>query len=526
MRPQRSTERPSTPDSLAARLEFERALVEISARLAAVTAETALPEIRAALERLLGFLEVDRSTFFEITPDGEFVALCSAARPNVAEMPVGPLGRGLDWYRAQMLAGRNVVLTGLPEGLPAEAVAEAEYARRIGMRAHLAVPLRLGVKVCFCIGAAAFRDSRGWPESVIMRLKLLGEVFVQALVRTRTEARLRTALAELSSLKERIEAENVYLRAATRTPSGPDAMPSHSVRFRKAVEEATQVAATRSTVLLLGETGTGKELMAAYIHGASPRREHTMIKVNCAALPANLIEAELFGRERGAYTGALTRQLGRFELASGSTIFLDEVGELPLELQPKLLRVLQEGELQRVGGTQTIKVDVRVIAATNRSLADDVRAGRFREDLYYRLNVFPIELPPLRERVDDIPMLVWQFAREFAQSIGNRIERIDASTMQRLQAYAWPGNIRELRNVIERAMILCRDGMLEVSLPAAPAHATLPASGQMAERHRMEALLRECGWRIRGEGGAAQRLGLKPTTLEWRLRKLGIQRPR
>ena len=220
-------------------------------------------------------------------------------------------------------------------------------------------------------------------------MKLVGEVFAQGVARARTEESLRRALAEVSALKERVEAENVYLRASARVPRDAAALQSHAPLFRKAVDEAMQVASTRATVLLLGETGTGKELMAAYIHGNSPRRERTMIKLNCAALPANLIEAELFGRERGAYTGALTRQIGRFELASGSTLFLDEVGELPLELQPKLLRVLQEGEFERVGGTQTLKVDVRVIAATNRPLADEVRAGNFREDLYYRLNVFP-----------------------------------------------------------------------------------------------------------------------------------------
>jgi transcriptional regulator with GAF, ATPase, and Fis domain len=295
------------------------------------------------------------------------------------------------------------------------------------------------------------------------------------------------------------------------------------------------VAPTRSTVLLLGETGTGKELLASYIHGASPRRERPMIKLNCAALPASLIEAELFGREKGAYTGALTRQIGRFELAHGSTIFLDEVGELPLELQPKLLRVLQEGEFERVGGTQTIKVDVRVIAATNRLLAEEARAGRFRQDLYYRLNVFPIRLPPLRERAADVPMLVWQFVREFERDLGKPVDRISEENMAALQAYPWPGNVRELRNVVERAMILCRDGVLRVSLPETaealpdpPATAAASTAGTLAEHERreIETTLARCGWRIRGAGGAAERLGLKPTTLESRMKKLGIERPR
>jgi transcriptional regulator with GAF, ATPase, and Fis domain len=517
----------SRANDLEQQLAFERALVDISSRFAAVGAEEVEEEIRRSLGALLGFLDVDRSTFFEIREDGRLWTVCSTAVPGVEPLAPGPLD-AMPWYVAEVLAGRVLSFTSLPEGLPPEAAHEAEYARRVGMRANLTVPLRLSGEVRFGIAAGAFRESRGWSEAVIARLKLVGEVFAQALARARSETSLRRALAEVNALKERIEAENVYLRKATRVPSGPDSMPSHAPEFRKAVDEATQVAPTRATVLLLGETGTGKELMAAYIHGASTRRERTMIKLNCAALPANLIEAELFGRERGAYTGALTRQIGRFELATGSTLFLDEVGELPLELQPKLLRVLQEGELERVGGTQTIKVDVRVIAATNRSLAAEVRAGRFREDLYYRLNVFPIQLPPLRERAADIPMLVWQFAREFAQSMGKGISQIPDETMRALQVYPWPGNIRELRNVIERALILCRDGVLHVTLPDASSGPAAPGSGSLAdaERREIEAMLARCGWRIRGPAGAAERLGIKPTTLESRMKKLGVVRPR
>jgi transcriptional regulator with GAF, ATPase, and Fis domain len=304
---------------------------------------------------------------------------------------------------------------------------------------------------------------------------------------------------------------------------------SQSPAFRAAIDEMRKVAPTKATALLLGETGTGKELMAGAIHELSPRADRPLIKVNCAALPATLIEAELFGREKGAYTGALSRQVGRFELADGGTIFLDEIGDLPLELQPKLLRVLQDGELERVGGAKTIRVDVRVIAATNRDLSRAVRDDRFREDLFYRLNVFPIRLPPLRERVADIPMLVWLFTREFADTMGRPIERIPEETMGALVRYPWPGNVRELRNVIERAMILATDSTLRIALPEtpdgrAPAPAT-PATLQDSERRHIEAMLAQCGWRIRGESGAAARLGLKPSTLESRMRKLGISRP-
>jgi transcriptional regulator with GAF, ATPase, and Fis domain len=280
-------------------------------------------------------------------------------------------------------------------------------------------------------------------------------------------------------------------------------------------------------VLLLGETGTGKELLAHLLHRRSRRHDRTMVKLNCAALPPTLIEAELFGREKGAYTGALTRQAGRFELAHGSTIFLDEIAELPLELQVKLLRVLEDGQLERIGSTTTLTVDVRVLAATNRDLATSVAHGTFREDLYYRLNVFPIAVPPLRERGEDIPLLVWTFAKQFGQALGKPVERIPQATMAALQAYPWPGNIRELRNVLERAVILSDSSTLQVPVDAAVAPRTAPPPTLAAtEQAQILAALTQTGWRIRGPAGAAALLGLKPTTLESRIKKLGLPRPR
>jgi transcriptional regulator with GAF, ATPase, and Fis domain len=249
-----------------------------------------------------------------------------------------------------------------------------------------------------------------------------------------------------------------------------------------------------------------------------------MMKVNCAALPPSLIEAELFGRERGAYTGALARQSGRFEVADGSTIFLDEIGDLPLELQAKLLRVLEHGEFERLGSTRTLRVDVRVVAATNRDLSAMVRTGAFREDLYYRLNVFPITVPPLRARPEDIPLLVWTFVREFAQAQGKTIDQIAKQSMERLRRYLWPGNVRELRNIIERATILSAGPTLHVDLPT-PLDSKAPGMTlEEVERRHIIAVLDEVRWRIRGDGGAAQRLGLKPSTLESRMRKAGIKR--
>ncbi len=291
-----------------------------------------------------------------------------------------------------------------------------------------------------------------------------------------------------------------------------------------------QVATTDATVLLFGETGTGKELLARAIHRQSPRRTHPFVVVNCAAMPAALIESELFGRERGAFTGAHTSQIGRFELANRGTIFLDEIGELPLEVQPKLLRVLQEGQFERLGSPRTVDVDVRVIAATNRDLSEEVREGRFRRDLYYRLNVFPITLPSLRQHREDIPALVRHLVQRLGAALRKQIENIPEDVMATLAAYEWPGNVRELENVLQRAIILSRGNSLtsvDLGMPAldglpSPENATLTE----VERRHIVRVLSNARWRIEGSAGAAEVLGLKPSTLRSRMMKLGIARPR
>jgi formate hydrogenlyase transcriptional activator len=290
------------------------------------------------------------------------------------------------------------------------------------------------------------------------------------------------------------------------------------------------VAATDSTVLILGETGSGKELVARALHNRSNRRERTFVKLNCAAIPTGLLESELFGHEKGAFTGAIAAKIGRFELADRGTIFLDEVGEIPLELQVKLLRVLQEQEFERLGSNRTIRVDVRVIAATNRDLGRMVEEQVFRSDLYYRLKVFPITVPPLRDRVEDIPLLVRHFAQKLAQRMKKRIETIPSEAMQALQAYHWPGNVRELENFIERAVILTQGPDLLVSLAElkrAPNHTTNSGATtlEQAERDHILKTLRETNWTIGGPTGAAAKLGMKRTTLQSKMQKLGIARP-
>jgi transcriptional regulator with GAF, ATPase, and Fis domain len=304
----------------------------------------------------------------------------------------------------------------------------------------------------------------------------------------------------------------------------PAEIVGQSAAIRKVLLQVGQVAAAGATVLLLGETGTGKELLARALHARSPRHARPMVMLNCAALPPTLFESELFGREKGAYTGALTRQAGRFELADGSTLFLDEVGELPLETQAKLLRVLEDGRFERLGGCATLQADVRIVAASNRDLERAVREGKFRKDLYYRLSVFPIHLPPLRERREDIPLLVWAFVKELAPGMGKSIESIPQTAMEALQRYDWPGNVRELRNVIERALIVCSEPVLRAEVPQATGPADDDLTLAAVERRHIRSVLMRTAWRVSGRHGAAEILGLKPTTLESRMARLGIAR--
>ncbi|WP_081156187.1 sigma 54-interacting transcriptional regulator [Niastella vici] len=340
---------------------------------------------------------------------------------------------------------------------------------------------------------------------------------------------LAKRLQEIEQLKNQLAAENKYLQEEIRLTNNFDDIVSKSRNFHKILQQIEQVATTDATVLIVGESGTGKELLARAVHNISNRCKRPLIKVNCATLPANLIESELFGHERGAFTGAMEKRIGRFELADGGTIFLDEIGELPVELQAKLLRVLQEGEFERLGNPKTIKVNVRVIAATNRNLEQAIEKKEFREDLFYRLNVFPIVSPPLRDRKEDIPLLVKHFCQKYEAKIGKKITNIPAKVIDALMAYNWPGNIRELENIIERALILSRGNTLEYGewVPAEKGiNNEQPAAQKLEdiEKEHILAVLNKTGWKVSGDKGAAKILGLNPTTLEARMKKLGIER--
>ena len=343
------------------------------------------------------------------------------------------------------------------------------------------------------------------------------------------EIDLRNAYTEIAGLKSQLEAESAYLQEEIRRDHNFENIIGNSAALKYVLYKVEQVAGTDSTVLILGETGTGKELMARAIHNDSPRKARPLVKVNCAALPPNLIESELFGHERGAFTGAQTRHIGRFEVADGSTIFLDEIGELPLELQTKLLQVIQDGEFSRLGSTRTIKVDVRVIVATNRDLEAEVRQGRFREDLFYRLNVFPITVPALRDRTEDIPLLALFFTQKVSKRMGKSIEQIPQSVMKTLQDYPWTGNVRELQNVLERAVITSSGPKLRLADDlTGPAHKEMPnhlRTLQDIEIDHITRVLEETGWRIEGPKGAAVILDINPSTLRSRIRKLGIKKP-
>jgi PAS domain S-box-containing protein len=339
---------------------------------------------------------------------------------------------------------------------------------------------------------------------------------------------LKRALAEISTMKDRLEAENIYFRQENKTRHRYGQIIGQSDGLKYVLYRAEQVAPSNTTVLILGETGTGKELIAAAVHNMSPRKERLLITVNCAALPGNLIESELFGREKGAFTGADIRRMGRFEIANGSTICLDEIGELPLELQGKLLRVIQHNEFERLGSSHTIKVDVRIVATTNRNLEEEVRSGRFRQDLYYRLNVFPVTVPPLRQRKDDIPLLVEAFMERYSRKLGKQITSIPKETMKQLQDYPWPGNVRELESIIERAVILCPGKVFQLADKleiSSPAFSSTVRTLEEMEIKQILKVLSETRWRIEGKDGAAIILGIHPSTLRARMHKLGIERP-
>jgi PAS domain S-box-containing protein len=650
---QRSRASAGTEDLLSVRLNFETLLADLSSRFVNVSPDEVDGEIEGAQRRVCECLDLDLAALWQLSPE----------EPGVLRMthlyrPLGgpPVPDDFDareynpWTLGRVLAGDVVSLPSIDEA-PAEAATDCATWRYFGIKSVFCFPLSTGGESA--IGAVSFhtvREERSWPDEIVQRLRLVSQIFANALVRKRADAalreseerlqlaadsadvgmwmldvqggrfwatgrarqifgyapdteitmerflesvhaecrepvaeavrravehgrevdieyrivlpdgserwvhsrgrmqpasatnpvrmlgvsvdvterrlseeELRLSYQEVNELRQQLELENIYLMREHRLQHGSGRVVGESPAIMQVLALAEQVAPTSTTVLVEGETGTGKELIAQRIHELSPRRDRPMVKVNCAALPSTLVESELFGHEKGAYTGAASRAPGRFEVANGSTLLLDEIAELPLELQVKLLRVLEEGQFERVGSSRTMTTDVRVIAATNRDIRTEVESGRFRRDLFFRLAVFPIHVPPLRERRDDIPLLVWSIVEELSAGMNKSVESIRREDMERLQRHSWPGNVRELRNVVERALILCTGPTLRIELPAGPPLEDDAAlSMDEVQRRHILKVLDTVGGRIRGSGGAAELLGMKPTTLRSRMQRLGL----
>jgi formate hydrogenlyase transcriptional activator len=510
--------------SLEQQLEFERFVAELSFQFINLPSDQVIDGIREGLRRIGQEFHLERCAFVRVSPDGVLFEPVTWTAPGIpsVEMPL-PARTRFPWAVERLLAGELLTFSTLAD-VPNEI--DRTTFGTIGTKSAVYAPLSVDGRVTGAVGFSTIRAERTWPPEVVHRLKIFASVFEQVLARQQRDEAMLSASREVQRLKDRLHAENVYLRLEERERLGLTSIVGQSAAIRRVLEQIRQVAGTDSTVLLLGETGTGKELFAAQIHELGSRQGRTMVRVNCGAIPATLIESELFGREKGAFTGALSRQVGRFELADHSTIFLDEIGDLPPEVQVKLLRVLEERQIERLGSPRPISIDTRIVAATHRNLEQRISEGAFREDLYYRLNVFPIHVPPLRERAEDIPLLVWRFVEEFSKTFGKRIDTIDKDSLTALQHYGWPGNIRELRNVVERAMITASSKRLSITLPQSFATPTKRSPKlRDVEKEHIRAVLEATRWRIRGAGGAAERLGLKPTTLETRMAKLGLRRP-
>jgi transcriptional regulator with GAF, ATPase, and Fis domain len=506
---------------------FDRMIADLSAAFLKEPPERIDDVIDSGLETLAAALGHDQSSLVEFLSDEHLAVVThSHAVPNRTPFPLGAMNDDqLLWHLKQARGGNSVFTRGGVE-LPVEYENERRSGLADGIKSNIAIPLRTGGIVVGAITFTFLRSECQLDEQFLDRLQLVADIFANALLHKRSQEALRAALAECERLRCQLSEENEYLRERINPNDQHRRIIGKSAGLQNVLAEAECVAKTDSPVLLLGETGTGKELLAETIHEMSARRGRQMVVVNCASLPPTLVESELFGREAGAYTGAATAQIGRFAAADGSTLFLDEIGDLPVELQSKLLRVLEDGRFERLGSPATIKVNVRLIAATNRDLEKGVADGQFRADLYHRLNVFPIHVPPLRDRREDIPLLIWAFVERFSQRMGKQIKRIPARTIRQLQQYAWPGNIRELRNIIERGMILATSDVLRVDVPESePVDRPRPTLEE-SEREQILAVLRETGWRVRGTSGAAAVLGLKATTLEARMAKMQIKRPK
>ena len=513
------------------RKQFQKLVADLSSRLVKVADDDADDEVSACLCEVCRYVGAERSFMFRLNPatrQAEVTHFCS---------PLGnPFGKTIPLATApnfwgSLMEGNSIRIndvTKLPDDLGPDKASLEGY----GVKSLLVLPMIEEGDVVGGITMGRVLEQRDWSDDDFEEVRVVAELFTSFVMRLRSRRALDEALSKLQKATDRLEAENVYLREEIKVSHGFDSIIGNSKAVLRSLRQVEQVAPTKATALVLGETGTGKELIARAIHELSDRKDRPLVKVNCAALPPNLVESELFGYEKGAFTGADGRKRGRFDLANGSTLFLDEIGEIPIELQAKLLRVLQEGEFERLGGTATVKVDVRVIVATNRDLEEAVADGTFRSDLYYRINSFPISIPPLRERGDDIQILAEHFVKLHSQRLGRDITEISAEMMRQLRHYRWPGNVRELEGIVQRAVISSQGPVLELAAPLLaeadePQVIETSITGlKVVERDHILSVLEESKWKISGKSGAAARLGIPPSTLRSKMRKLSIERPR
>ncbi|GMN10298.1 hypothetical protein MTsPCn9_12870 [Croceitalea sp. MTPC9] len=523
--------------SLASRLEqqlrFEKLISQLSTSFINIPVERIDTEINSSLKSLTEFMDVDYSSLNSYSEETNLASTTHFyAKPTLKsfiteddfrEIPMSDFP-----YIMSEIRNNGMICVGDVDCLPREAKNIKKLMKEFGIQSILYSALVINDKIIGSLGFDSYEKKIDWSAKYISRLRLVGEMFTNALNRKRKQEELQQAYEQVETLKNQYQKESEYLQDEIKLNLNFEEIIGKSGSLKNTLKQVKQVAPTDSTVLILGETGTGKELIARAIHKNSRRNQRPLIKVNCAALPTYLIESELFGHEKGAFTGAINQHIGRFEMAHEGTIFLDEIGEMPLELQVKLLRVLQEGEFERIGNPKTMNVNVRVIAATNRNLLKEIDKGNFRQDLYYRLNVFPVEVPPLRERMEDLSLLVRQFVSKTGKKIGKSIDTIPEALISRLGEHHWPGNIRELENIVERAVITSETNVLSLKdalIKTEPSlEHQLVGSLQDVEKNHILQVLDKCNWKIEGQTGASKILDINPSTLRSRMLKLGIKK--
>ena len=520
------TERKQAEEQLKKNIEFEEFVSKIATKFIGLSGAAFGQAIQDSLVQIGRYFEVDTVRLYRLSIQGDVLEIRDMWRnENFAPPEEMPEIHKLKYpnLASHYSRGESVVFGSFDES--PEWPEMRKILKFFGTKAGVGVPLEIDGSGVDIFAMDKVGSEHEWPKDIVKHCKTIGHVILSAILRRETEVELQDSYHQVKRLKDHLEQENIYLQEEIRSEHRFKEIIGNSNELQYTLHRVEEIAPTDATVLILGETGTGKDLIARAIHSASQRKERALVIVNCATLPSNLIESELFGHVKGAFSGAHANRIGRFEYANGSSLFLDEIGELPIDLQAKLLRILQDGEFERVGSSKSIKVDVRLIASTNRNLEEEMRKGRFRQDLYYRLNVIPITLLPLRERKADIVSLVEHFVQKYCRKHGKEIKKITRKTMDVLQGYHWPGNVRELENTIERAVITSPGPKLEVELPVIStelfeANETL----EEIERVHISKILKKTGWKIAGAGGAAEILGMHSNTLRSRLEKLRIDK--